>query len=346
MSESLLYPEIEPFNVGFLEVSQNPYHRIYYEEYGNPEGYPVWLMHGGPGVAPAAVEFRYFNPDIYRVIAPHQRGVGKSEPFCSTENNTTCHLIEDVITLRAHLGIESKMHVFGGSWGSFLSLAYAIAHPETVASILVRGIFLGTEKEAYESYQRDAEKSREDYLGAGDFFPEEWKRFIGHIPEAERSDLIKAYHCRIHNTEGNFSVSEQMEAAKAWCRWESATLHLEPASEKQLKNSSEDTDKINSTAKLETHYFIHRCFVEDNHILNNIHRIAHLPIQILQGRYDMATPRRFTDQLAAAINCVRDQKDLKLLTPIITTGGHVLSDGENPAAALLAIHAMTSIGNQ
>jgi proline iminopeptidase len=176
-----LYPSIEPYDSGRLQVS--PIHNIYYEQAGNPEGQPVVFLHGGPGGGIVSDYRRYFDPAAYRVVLFDQRGSGQSTPHAELEGNTTWDLVEDIEQLRTRLGVES-WHVFGGSWGSTLALAYSETHPERVRSLTLRGIFLCRPKEIRWFYQE----------GANWIFPDVWEEYLNAIPEAERGPYTAVAH--------------------------------------------------------------------------------------------------------------------------------------------------------
>src|SRR2546421_893420 len=146
-----LYPEIEPYRTGTLPVPEP--HEIYFEESGNPEGKPVVFVHGGPGSGTEPKQRRFFDPAAYRIVLFDQRGSGRSTPHASLENNTTWDLIADMELLREHLGIE-RWQLFGGSWGSTLSLAYARTHPGRVTELVLRGVFLMRRQEVHWVYQQ------------------------------------------------------------------------------------------------------------------------------------------------------------------------------------------------
>jgi proline iminopeptidase len=263
------YPPIEARRTGFLQVDAE--HSIYWEESGNPNGKPVVFLHGGPGSNTDPGHRGYFDPEAYRIILFDQRGAGKSEPHASLNNNTTWHLVSDIERLREKLGID-KWVVFGGSWGSTLSLSYAITHPERVKALVLRGIFLCRKKEVHWFYQH----------GAHHLFPDEWERYLKPIPAAERHDMVSAYHRRL--TSENPEV--RLEAAKAWSRWEAATIRLLP------DLASIDTftadHHAEAIARIECHYFMnHAFFPTDNYLLENVHKIRHIPGVIVHGRYDV-----------------------------------------------------------
>jgi proline iminopeptidase len=208
-----LYPEIEPFRTGRLRVSE--LHEIHFEESGNPLGKPVVFVHGGPGGGSDPRQRRFFDPKAYRIVLVDQRGCGKSTPYACLEENTTWHLVADMEALREHLGIE-RWQVFGGSWGSTLSLAYAERHPERVTELLLRGIFLLRKQELDWFYQR----------GAGAIFPDAWEEYLAPIPEAERGDMLVAYHKQLTSPDEEV----RRTAARAWSVWEGKTVgvHLKP----------------------------------------------------------------------------------------------------------------------
>jgi proline iminopeptidase len=336
-----LYPPIAPYETGHLTVSEAPPHRLYYELYGNPDGEPMLFVHGGPGAAAGPAVARFFDPQRFRIINYHQRGSGKSEPFLSVAANTTRELIGDIVKLRAHLGIAGPMHVFGGSWGSFLSLMYALSHTDTVASLILRGIFLGRGVDIFNAYQRDAQVPRGQYRGGGQFFPEAWEAFVGHIPEPERGDIFTAYYKRIQ-TPG----PGQLEAARAWYGWEDTILRLRPQPAEQAAANLAAADDVLAEAVMETHYFRHNCFLGDfggdDYILK-VDPIAHIPVTVVQGRYDQCTPRYMADELVAALNAAKGKIGAPPVDYVLTVSGHLAFDEENPEALADAVRKLAAI---
>lgn len=275
-----LFPEIRPNRHGFLEPDS--LHRIYWEESGNPDGVPVLFLHGGPGAGTSPLHRRFFDPMHYRIILFDQRGSGKSTPYASISDNTTPHLIADIELLRNTLKIE-KWLIFGGSWGSTLALAYGEAHPEACLGFILRGIFL-------------CRKSEIDWFlyGLRTIFPEAWRAFSGHIPENERNDLLAAYHARLVDPD----PAVHIPAARAWAHYEAACSTLLP--NESLISSFESDAIALSLARLEAHYFLNDIFLPENSLLDNLHKIRHLPAVIVQGRYDVVCPIVTADELARA----------------------------------------------
>jgi proline iminopeptidase len=267
-----LYPENEPFAFGWLPPSGG--HEIYYEECGKRNGRPVVVLHGGPGGATNPTMRRFFDPSRWRMVLFDQRGCGRSRPNASLENNTTWELVEDIERLRKQCGVD-QWTVFGGSWGSTLALAYAISHPDRVAGLILRGIFLLTRKELEWFYQQ----------GASMLFPDAWERFLEPIPAAERGDMMAAYHKRLtHGDKGT-----QARAAAAWSQWEGDTISLRGPEARPAKFN--EVDFATAFARIECHYFVNGGFFpQDGWILKNIKKIRHIPGWIVQGRFDVVTP--------------------------------------------------------
>ncbi|MBC96804.1 MAG: prolyl aminopeptidase [Halobacteriovoraceae bacterium] len=269
---SHLYPEIEPYHTDTLSVSD--IHTLYYEEVGNPEGRPVVFLHGGPGGGCQANYRRYFDPKKWRIILFDQRGCGQSTPFAELKENTTWDLVEDIEKLRKHLNIDTWA-VFGGSWGSTLSLAYSITHPEKVTAIFLRGIFMLREKEINWFYQE----------GASYIFPDAWEKYIEPIPENERGNLVEAFYKRL--TDENPKIRSQ--AARAWSVWEASTSKL--IQDENLMESFGEDHFAEAFARIECHYFTNKGFFEsDDYLLKNVGKIRHIPAIIVQGRYDVVCP--------------------------------------------------------
>lgn len=264
----ILYPDIKPYAEHRLQVSEK--HELYIEECGIPDGIPVVFIHGGPGGGCDHSHRCYFDPEKYRIILFDQRGCGRSKPHASLEENTTDDLVSDLEAIRESLEVD-KWLLFGGSWGSTLSLVYAQAFPERVTGMILRGIFLGRQAD-YDWLYKD---------GASKIYPDYWDDFKGHIPENEQHDLTAAYYKRLTGVD----ELARMSAAKAWSIWEAriATLHT---SHKILLEFS-DPHVALSIARIEAHYFMSKCFLNENQILDNMHKIKHIPGIIVHGRYDM-----------------------------------------------------------
>ncbi|MEO6801232.1 MAG: prolyl aminopeptidase [Rhodanobacter sp.] len=269
-----LYPEIEPFERGFLQVS--PLHKLYCEQSGNPEGKPVVFLHGGPGGGTNPKCRRFFDPAVYRIVLFDQRGCGQSTPHAELTDNTTWALVADIERVREHLGIE-RWQVFGGSWGSTLALAYAQTHPDKVSELVLRGIFMLRRRELEWFYQN----------GCDMLYPDAWETYVNAIPEAERGDLMSAYHRRLTSSDGK----TRTDAARAWSVWEGATSFLYQ-DKSHMASSGEDEFAL-AFARIECHYFVHGGFFEhDDQLLRNIERMRHIPAVIVQGRYDVVCPLR------------------------------------------------------
>lgn len=276
----VLYPEIEPYSRGRLQVSKQ--HEIYYECCGNSAGKAVVVLHGGPGGGISPLLRRLHDPELYNIILFDQRGCGRSTPFASLVDNTTLHLVEDIEALRKHLGIE-QWQVFGGSWGSTLGLAYGQRHASRVLELVLRGIFTVRAREVKWFYQE----------GASLLFPEAFEKFAAAIPVAERGDLVRAYYQRLT---GNDEL-QKLACAKAWSQWEGATLSLLPDAAR-VENFGEPRF-ASAFAAIECHYFVNGGFFEyDGALLDGVGKIAHLPGAIIQGRYDVVTPPDTAYELA------------------------------------------------
>jgi len=274
MSEPLrtMYPPIEPYDAGFLKVSS--IHTLYFEESGNPNGKPVLFVHGGPGAGTNPSQRQFFDPAFYRIILFDQRGSGQSTPHACLDENTTWDLVSDIEKLRNHLGIQNWL-VFGGSWGSTLALAYAQSHPECVKGLILRGIFLCRNREIEWTYQD----------GVNRVFPEAFEVYEKFIPMEERGDLLLAYHKRLMSS----VKQDQLAAAIEWTKIEAKTNRLFE-DEDSVKSMTEDHFAL-AFARIENHYFSNRAFLKsDTQLLDDVHKISHLPCVIVQGRYDMVCP--------------------------------------------------------
>ncbi|WP_421657278.1 prolyl aminopeptidase [Leptothermofonsia sp. ETS-13] len=267
-----LYPPIEPYQTGMLQVSE--LHQIYFEVSGNPVGKPVVVLHGGPGGGSLPFYRQYFDPTRWRIVMFDQRGCGKSTPHAELRENTTWHLVADIERLRSHLNIDQWV-VFGGSWGSTLSLAYSQTHPERCLGLILRGIFMLRRKELHWFYQE----------GASYIFPDAWENYLKPIPPEERDDLIKAYYTRLTSPD----PQTRLEAARAWSVWEASTSKLLP--DPTLISHFGEDQFADAFARIECHYFVNGGFLQsEDQLLRQCDRIRHLPAIIVQGRYDIVCP--------------------------------------------------------
>jgi proline iminopeptidase len=273
-----LYPAIEPYETGRLQAGSG--HSLYWEQSGHPQGVPVAFLHGGPGAGAAPSHRRFFDPNFYRIVIHDQRGAGRSTPLGGITDNTADHLVADLEALRQLLGIERWL-VFGGSWGSTLALAYAQAHPDRCLGLILRGIFL-------------MRRSEIDWFlnGMGTVFPEAHAAFAGHVPEAERGDLLEAYWRRLDSPD----PARRIAAARAWSAYEGSCSTLMPP----VNAADADDRHALGLARIEAHYFRTQLFEPDDRLLQGIGRIRHLPASIIQGRYDMVCPVRTADALHRA----------------------------------------------
>jgi proline iminopeptidase len=276
-----LYPEIKPNACHTLRVDDP--HELYIEESGNPEGIPVLVVHGGPGGGCEEHYRRYFDAERFRIILFDQRGAGRSKPLAELEGNNTQVLVEDMERIRQFLQIETWV-LFGGSWGSTLSLVYAQTHPERVRALILRGIFLCRPEDIAWFYQS----------GAGRIFPDYWKDYQQPIPVNERHDMVAAYYRRLTSA----NELEQIQAAKAWSLWEGrcATLHPNP---RVVEHFGHPHVAI-ALARIECHYFMNHSFLEPGQIIRDAGRLKDIPGHIVHGRYDMVCPLDNATALAEA----------------------------------------------
>lgn len=274
---SSLYPPIKPYKTELLPVSD--LHRISVKQFGQESGKPVLFVHGGPGGGCDARDAQRFDPSVYRVILVDQRGSGDSLPPAELRDNTTWDLVADFEKVREHVGVDT-WHVFGGSWGSTLALAYAQTHPDRVKSLTLRGIFTLRRAELEYFYQGP---------GTNFLFPDFWEEYLAVIPEEERGDMIKAYYKRLTSP----SSSVRASAGRAWSRWEMATSRLQV--DPSYLSRADDPAFADAFARIEAHYFVHGGFFErDGWLLEKeqMDRIRHIPARIVQGRYDVVCPAK------------------------------------------------------
>jgi len=309
----ILYPEIKPSATSRLKVSD--IHELYLEESGNADGIPVLFVHGGPGGGTDGNSRRYFDPEIYRIIVFDQRGAGRSTPHAELKDNNTQALVADMEAIREFLKID-RWVLFGGSWGSTLSLVYAETHPERVMGLILRGIFLCRRQDLLWFYQE----------GASRIFPDYWEEFRDHIPAEEQHDLMAAYYRRLT---GQDEIA-RMSAAKIWSTWEGSCSTLRPNS--QVVDHFADPHLAVALARIEAHYFVNEAFLEADQILANADRLQGIPGIIVHGRYDVVCP------LDNALSLHQRWPEAELC--IIRDAGHSASEPGNTDALVRATAEM------
>lgn len=278
--DSILFPKIEPYKTDFIKVDD--LHTIYYEESGNPSGVPILFIHGGPGIAPTGAARQFFDPKVYRIIIFHQRGCGKSTPHAEIKQNTTSLLISDIEKIREILQIE-KWHLFGGSWGSTLSLAYAEEYPQRCSSLILRGIFFCREEEIKWFYE-------ESYI----FYPDYFSEYEALLTDEERKNRVESFGKRLNNPD----PSIHMPAAIAWVAYEAKCST--PFYDNALVEYMKKEDVALPMARIENHYFQNNIFLPKNSLLENAGKLKDVPIFAVHGRYDLVCPLKNAFDLKAA----------------------------------------------
>lgn len=296
-----LYPDFQPYETGHLDVGDG--HSLYWELSGNPNGKPAVMLHGGPGGGSSPDHRRQWNPEKYKILVFDQRGCGKSTPYASLEANTTWHLVDDIEKLRTQVAKVERWQVFGGSWGSTLSLAYAQKYPERCTELVLRGIFL------FQQYELDW-LYREG--GASSIYPEGWEEFANLIPEGERNDFVEAYRKRLTSDDKD----EQLRYAKAWSKWEADTVTVLPRPE--VVDHFTSPEVAVAVARIENHYMHNHGWFEECQLLRDAHKIRGIPGIIVQGRHDSCTPPR----AAWALKQAWPEVDLQ----IVPDGGHLFNE--------------------
>lgn len=294
-----LYPRLDPYETGHFAASTG--HSIYYERCGTPGAKPAVFLHGGPGGGISPAHRGLFDPELYDVLLFDQRGCGRSTPHAALEDNSTWHLVEDIEQLREFFGF-AKWLVFGGSWGSTLALAYAQSHPNRVSELILRGVYLCTQSELDWFYQ----------FGVSELFPDKYEHLIAPIPKDERGDVLGAYYRRL--TTG--PLDQRIAAAKTWSLYEGETITVLP--DPALASQHDNDEFALALARIETHFFVNKCWLEPDQLLRHAERLRSIPGTIVQGRYDMPCPVRN----AWALQRAWPEADLH----IIEGAGHAYSE--------------------
>lgn len=312
--ESGLWPEIEPFRADYLKVSE--IHDMYFELSGNPDGKPVFVLHGGPGGGSSPLYRRFFDPDKFLIVLYDQRGSGLSRPYGELRENTTQHLVEDIEKLRKHLKLD-KILLFGGSWGTTLGLAYGETYPEHVNGMVLRGIFMATKGEIDHFYHGGVRK----------FFPETYEKLETSVPESERGALPRALFKRVQSN----NPATRDKYCMIWTKYEYKVGTLHTPDDLLASLDQVDPEEFFAFSLFENYYMDNGCFLEEGQLLKNADKIRHIPIYLVNGRYDMICP---------PISAYRLHKKLPESRLIIAEGaGHWLGDRPVEKAVLEAVQA-------
>lgn len=313
------YPAIQPYAIHQIAVAAG--HQLYVEECGSPDGVPVLFVHGGPGAGCAEQDRCFFDPEVYRIILFDQRGSGRSTPHAGLDENTSAALVADIELIRVHFGI-ARWLLFGGSWGSTLSLLYAQSHAERVLGLILRGIFLCRQQDVDWFYQD----------GASRIFPDYWQDFLAPIPVAERGDLLTAYHRRLTGE----NELERVRAAKAWSLWEARCATLNP--NRHVVERLGSPHVALAMARIEAHYFRNQCFLAADQIVAHADRLWDIPGIIVHGRYDIVCP---VEQAFALHRAWRGSQ-----LEIIRDAGHASSEPGTLDALIRATDRMAALGKK
>lgn len=266
-----LYPAIKPYAIHQLAVDKP--HVLYVEETGNIKGLPVMILHPGPGAGGSNHLRRFFDPRHYRIILFDQRGCGRSTPHAEIEENSTRQLIDDIEVIRDYLGLN-RFVLFGGGWGSLLALLYAERYPQNISTLLLHQIFLGRRQDIDWLYK----------FGANQVYPDYWQEFIQNVPK-NRLDDIPLYYAEC--LQGNNELA-RMSAAKSWALWQARCSSMQP--HLNVIDEYSDPHFALALSALESHFICHQYFIEEEQVLENIHKIRHIPAYLIHGRYDMVCP--------------------------------------------------------
>ena len=307
------YPEIEPFKTGYLKVSD--LHQIYYELCGNPDGRPVMVLHGGPGGGSYPQLRRYHDPQKYLIVLHDQRGSGRSKPYTELRENNTVNLVQDIERLRQHLELP-QVQIFGGSWGSTLGLAYAETFPQSVSSLVIRGVFTATKEEIDHFYHGPA----------GKYFPQTFARLQSILPHPETLN----YPQQLFDLLRHKDPEVRRQTALAWAGYECKIAFLEITDE-QVAASLKEWEPYDF-ALLENYYMANNCFLEEGQLLRQAHKIKSTPTVIIQGRYDLLCPPLTAYRLHQAL------PESKLV--IVEAAGHTGSTPRNRSAVIKAIESL------
>ncbi|MGA2288263.1 alpha/beta fold hydrolase [Bradyrhizobium sp.] len=306
-----------PLTAELLPVGNG--HEIYVESVGRTGGIPAVYLHGGPGSGCQADQRRLFDPERFHTVLFDQRGAGRSLPKGQREHNTLPHLIADMEAIRKKFAFE-RWIVVGGSWGATLALAYAQAHPDRVAGIMLRATFLGTRTELEGAFL--------DVLPR--FYPDLSVDFLDLLSAKERGQPLDAYWRRILDPD----PAVHGPAARAWHDTERILSEHGPSRARLDPASLNSTRPLPSTPFMEAHYFQNDCFMKPGQLKAEAGKLDRIPGVIVQGRFDLLCPPATSHALAGV------WPDCKVR--VVEGAGHLLYDPGIRDAVMKAIADLAS----
>jgi len=328
----------EPFQRGCIPVSD--LHKVYYEVSGNPQGEPALYIHGGPGSGCSESSRGWFDPSRYMIVLIDQRGCGKSTPNAELIENTTQNLVADIETIRNHLEITHWSVIFGGSWGSFLGLAYLdkiIPHVR-VDRIVLYGIFLGRRSEVLAMYGGSGP--------AASLYPDAYQDFIQPLDEkgllSSNADpnisTVELYRDIFVNSDHIYDEEFVSNAVFRWSQWESRIVSVTNDISKwdEIDQSLKtDPNYLRSHSRLENHYFVNNCWLDGEYFLSKpfIDKLAQskLNLSIVTGRYDLVCPPCTAYQLYNHLK--QGNVDCKIY--LVPNAGHTARDSSSTILSLI-----------
>ena len=287
-----LFAPLKPFATDLLPVGDG--HEIHFTQSGNPLGEPLLFLHGGPGSGSSPDQRRLFDPARFHIIQFDQRCCGKSrwtpDNAGNCADNVTDRLVADMQKLLDHLAID-QLHLAGGSWGSTLALAFGVAFPARVRSLLLYGIFLCRQHELRALYFPGGP--------AQQLFPEAFEDYLAPLPMDERDDPLTGYGRLFSSPDKEL----RNEALLRWTRFEKRLSRL-VVDESELARELEDPDYVKNHSQIENFYFRHNCFVDEDKggLLQQAgEKLGHIPAHLINGRYDLVCPPRTAHELHKAL---------------------------------------------
>src|SRR4029453_2571316 len=190
----------------------------------------------------------------------------------------------DMERLRLQLGIDRWL-LWGGSWGSTLTLAYTERHPDRVSEIVLSGVTMSRRSEIDWLYR-----------GVGRFFPQDWEQLRAGVPETEREgDLVAAYARLMESPDGRVRA----KAAADWLAWEEAGISLGPQGRPKAYSSRPPAARL-ASVRICAHYFSNGAWLDEGVLLRDADRLKNIPGVLIHGRLDMGSPLVTAWELARA----------------------------------------------
>lgn len=285
--------------------------RIWYRTWGTRStGIPVLFVHGGPGNAIADYHDgnkRFFDPRVFFVVEIDQRGTGNSQPSVRDDwrnmkyypDISIDQISADFERIREELQID-KWLVWGGSFGSTISINYGTRYPERCLALVLRGIYLDTKAEVKTVYSRETYLHNPKRLGEFDIL---FNYAANNITATEEPPLDPNDAHRLLLIYERMILSGDRYAIWHWHVFENNLMEQDPANlfDPHVIAKEEYPSAI-SLAYFETRLWLRGSYEAPSNLMDRILQLETIPIWVCQGNFDEVCPPQYARRFVNALS--------------------------------------------